>query len=49
MRSGNEFSQFLRLFLPTLEDFGLKIGRHCCLNEYMKTVEYTRPRSFFDL
>ena len=38
-----------RDFMERFEDFGLKIGIHGCLNEYMEICEYKRSRSFFDL
>ena len=35
--------------MESFEGFGLKIGTHSCLNEYMKICEYKTSRSFFDL
>ena len=34
-------------FTESFEDFGLKIGTHSFLNEYMKISEYKRSRTFF--
>ena len=35
--------------MESFEDFGLKIGIHSCLDEYLKICEYKKSRSFFDL
>ena len=34
MRSGTELSQFLRIFLPTLQTFNENCSRICCLKPY---------------